>query len=116
DDYLYLQPSRKPFTSAYLGKQLRETGQQVYEHYTPYISRHWCAVARLIQTKIKTGHYDCYVVKNWLDMTRSLPQKDIFNTLKITTESVRTIGLNTPSNSTHIILLRRIVCKNRNKD
>ena len=66
DDYLYLQPSGKPFTSAYLGKQLRETGQQVYEHYTPYISRHWCAVARLIQTKIQTGHYDCYVVKNWL--------------------------------------------------
>lgn len=63
---LYLQPSGKPFTVRYLGKTLRSTGKQIYVNYTPYVSRHWCAVARLIQTKIQTGHYDCYVVKNWL--------------------------------------------------
>ena len=27
--------------------------------------RHWCAVARLIETKIETGDFDCFPVKNW---------------------------------------------------
>jgi integrase len=28
--------------------------------------RHWCAVARLIETKIETGRYDVFTVKYWL--------------------------------------------------
>ena len=63
---LYLQPSGKPFTVRYLGHRLSETGKKVFPNFRPYDARHWCAVARLIQTKVKSGHYDCYTVKNWL--------------------------------------------------
>jgi oxalate decarboxylase/phosphoglucose isomerase-like protein (cupin superfamily) len=28
--------------------------------------RHWCAIARLIETKIETGNFDVFKVKNWL--------------------------------------------------
>lgn len=65
-DTLYLQPSGKPFTIRHLGKNLRKTGKQVYPGFTPYMSRHWCAVARLIQTKVQTGSFDPYVVQKWL--------------------------------------------------
>ena len=65
-DALYLQPSGKPFTPNYLRQRLSTTGKQIFPHFRPYDARHWCAVARLIQTKIQTGRYDCYVVKTWL--------------------------------------------------
>jgi len=32
--------------------------------------RHWCAVARLIKTKIETDNFDCYPVENWLGHER----------------------------------------------
>jgi len=63
---LYLQPSGKPFTVNHLGNRLSKTGKLVFPNFRPYDARHWCAVARLIQTKIQSGHYDCYTVKNWL--------------------------------------------------
>ncbi len=28
--------------------------------------RHWCAIARLIETKIESGSYDKFRIKNWL--------------------------------------------------
>ena len=65
-NYLYLQPNGKPFTVRHLGHRLSETGKQVFQSYRPYDARHWCAIARLIQTKIQTGHYECYTIKNWL--------------------------------------------------
>ena len=63
---LYLQPSGKPFKVRHLGHKLSVTGRKVYPNYRPYDSRHWCAIGRLIKTKIETGRYDCYTVKNWL--------------------------------------------------
>ncbi len=66
DDYLFLQPDGKPFTVRHLGHRLSEQGKRVWPHFTPYVTRHWCAIARLIRTKIKTGTFDCYRVKNWL--------------------------------------------------
>lgn len=63
---LYLQPSGKPFTVNHLGHRLSKTGKKVFPNFRPYDARHWCAVARLIQTKIPAGHYDCYTVKSWL--------------------------------------------------
>jgi integrase len=63
---LYLQPNGRPFTIKYLGKKLRETGKQIYPHYKPYDSRHFCAIARLIKTKLDTGFYDVYHVQKWL--------------------------------------------------
>ncbi len=63
---LYLQPSGKPFTLRYFGHKISETGKMVYPTFRPYDSRHWCAVARLIQTKVETGSFDPYKVQKWL--------------------------------------------------
>jgi len=62
----YLTPNGLPFTPRHLGHQLSETGKQVYPKYQPYVSRHWCAVAMLIRTKLETDHFDVYIVKNHL--------------------------------------------------
>lgn len=65
DDYLFIQPNGKPFTTRYMGKKLSQQGKRVWKHYHPYISRHWSCIARLIEQKINTGTFDCYPVKNW---------------------------------------------------
>ena len=66
---LYLWPSGKPLTVRKLGHKLSQHGKKIYPHFRPYDMRHWCAVSRLIETKIKTGHYEPYSVKNWLGHT-----------------------------------------------
>ena len=38
----------------------------VFPEYYNYTSRHFCAIARLIRTKIQTKHYDAYEVRDWL--------------------------------------------------
>ena len=63
---LYLQPSGKPFTVRHLGHKLSEHGKKIWPEFSPYDMRHWCAIARLIKTKVESKHYDKYVVKNWL--------------------------------------------------
>jgi site-specific recombinase XerD len=65
-DYLYLQPNGKPFTRAYLRKFLCQHVKQVWNYYHPYVMRHWCAVARLIKSKIETKKWDIWDVKEWL--------------------------------------------------
>jgi len=65
-DALYLQPSGKPFTVRHLGHKLSKHGKRIWPYFRPYDMRHWCAVARLIETKIKTGGYDVFTVKYWL--------------------------------------------------
>ena len=65
-DALYLQPSGKPFTNDSLRLKLSEKGKQVWKFYQPYVSRHWNAVAMLIRTKLETGNFDVYTVRNWL--------------------------------------------------
>ena len=65
-DALYLQPSGKPFTVRHLGHKLSEHGKKVWQHYQPYTSRHWNAIAMLIRTKLETGAFEVYTVKNWL--------------------------------------------------
>ena len=65
-DALFLQPSGKPFTVRHLGHKLSEHGKQIWPEFRPYDMRHWCAVARLIQTKIDTGYFDTYQVGDWL--------------------------------------------------
>jgi len=66
DDYLFIQHNGRPFTNKYLGRLLSENGKKVWKHYQPYCMRHWNAIAKLIQTKIKTGSYQPYTVKNWM--------------------------------------------------
>lgn len=65
-DALYLQPNGKPFSVRYLGKQLSEKGKQVWSSYQPYVSRHWCAIALLIRTKIESKHWDTRRVQMYL--------------------------------------------------
>jgi len=63
---LYLWPSGRPVTTRKLGQVLSEYGKKIWKYFTPYDMRHWCTIARLIKTKVETGSYDTYSVKNWL--------------------------------------------------
>ena len=65
-DALYLQSNGRPFNVRHLGHKLSVYGKMVYPNFRPYDMRHWCAVARLIKTKVKTGNYDTYDVMEWL--------------------------------------------------
>ena len=65
-DYLFIQPNGRPFTTRHLGKKLKQQGCKVWKYFQPYCTRHWCAIARLIETKIKTGDFRPYTVRNWL--------------------------------------------------
>ena len=67
---LYLWPSGRPVTVRKLGQKLSKHGKKVWRHFQPYDMRHWCAVARLIKTKIETGNFDIYTVRNWLGHER----------------------------------------------
>jgi len=58
---LFLTTEGKPFTPRYLGKKLREHGKKVWEYYYPYVMRHWCATARMIE-----WDYNINRVSNWL--------------------------------------------------
>ncbi len=65
-DALYLQPSGKPFSNDKLRTKLSRHGKKVWKHFSPYDMRHWCAVARLIKSKVETGNFDVYTVRNFL--------------------------------------------------
>jgi len=69
ENALYLWPSGKPVTVGKLGYKLGHCGRKLCDHFRPYDMRHWCAVSRLIETKIQTGHFEPYTVKNWLGHT-----------------------------------------------
>jgi len=66
---LYLWPSGKPVTVRKLGHKLSEHGKKIWPYFTPYDMRHWCAISRLIETKIETGVYDIVSVQYWLGHT-----------------------------------------------
>jgi site-specific recombinase XerD len=70
EDALFLQSNGKPLTIRHLGHRLSKHGKKIWKEFTPYDMRHWCAVARLIRTKVETGSYDCFTVKNWLGHER----------------------------------------------
>jgi len=70
EDALYLWPTGKPVTVRKLGQKLSKHGKKVWSHFKPYDTRHWCAIARLIETKIQHGSYDTYIVRNWLGHTK----------------------------------------------
>ena len=60
NDALYLQPSGKPFTIRHLGHKLSKHGKKIWKYYQPYDMRHWCAVAKLIKTKIESKYFETY--------------------------------------------------------
>ena len=73
-DYLYLKPNGKPFTPEtlrmYLNRKAQPQIKTIFPEYYNYTSRHFCAIARLIRTKIQTHHYDAYEVRDWLGHTK----------------------------------------------
>ena len=70
-DYLYLQRNGKPFKSTqHLRKYLKNHIGDRYPEFHPYIWRHWCAIARLIRSKIETKHWDIWDVKEWMGHER----------------------------------------------
>lgn len=52
-EYLYLRPDGKPFTDYCLRMRLSRAVKPVWDGYYPYISRHWCAVARLLEWNLQ---------------------------------------------------------------
>ena len=70
-DALYLQPDGKPFTIRHLGHLLSKQGKQIWKDFRPYDMRHWCAVARLIKTKVETKNFDIFQVQKWLGHEQS---------------------------------------------
>jgi len=66
---LYLQPSGKPFHIDHFRGKLSRHGKKIWKPFQPYDMRHWCAIARLIQTKRDTGNFDVFTVQNWLGHT-----------------------------------------------
>ncbi|MEM4259128.1 MAG: site-specific integrase [Candidatus Thermoplasmatota archaeon] len=66
-NFLYLQKNGKPFTSTqHLSSFLKDFIGDSYPGFHPYLWRHWCAIARLIRTKIETNHWDIWDVKDWM--------------------------------------------------
>jgi len=65
-DSLYLWPSGKPMTVRTLGHMLSVYGKKIWPEFRPYDMRHWCAVARLIKTKVETKNFDVFYVQKWL--------------------------------------------------
>lgn len=65
-DYLFLQLNGRPFSVRHLGHKLSEQGKRVWSYFHPYVMRHWCAVAKLIEQKVNIKSFDCIPVKNWL--------------------------------------------------
>jgi len=74
DDYLYLRSDGKPFTKEslrmFLNRKAAPKIKQVFPEYHNYIARDFCAIARLIRTKIQYGSFDEFEVKEWLGHTK----------------------------------------------
>lgn len=66
NDYLYVQKNGRPFSVAYLRKKLVPLVKEVYPYFSLYTMRHWCAIARLIESYIETGNWDKTDVQDWL--------------------------------------------------
>ena len=56
----------KGFTIRNSGNKLSQHSKKIWKLFEPYDMRHWCAVSRLIKTKIETGKFDVFTVQNWL--------------------------------------------------
>jgi len=65
-DTLFLRPDGSPFTDTYLRNKMSKYGKKIWPYFKPYDMRHWCAVARLIRSKVESRYYDTYQVRNWL--------------------------------------------------
>ena len=65
-DYLYIQENGRPWTVAYLRKIIVPMVKRQWSPFSLYTMRHWCAIARLIGTKVETGVFAKQEVKDHL--------------------------------------------------
>jgi integrase len=66
-NFLYLQKNGKPFTSTqHLSAYLKDFVGDKLPGFHPYLWRHWCAIARLIRSKMETKRWDIWDVKEWM--------------------------------------------------
>ena len=66
-DYLFVTPSNgKPFTRRYLGKLQSYYGKKIYPLFHPYMTREWCATAKLIQARLNGSGDPIGDVKDFL--------------------------------------------------
>ena len=73
-DYVYLTPEGKPFAKdslrMFLNRNAAPLIKTVFPKYHNYIARDFCAIARLIRTKIQSKVFDEFEVKEWLGHTK----------------------------------------------
>ena len=67
---LYLQPDGYPLQIQRFRMFMTRKVRSVFPKYQPYVSRHWCAIAKLINTKLETKRFDIYDVGDWLGHTK----------------------------------------------
>lgn len=65
-DELFVREDGRPLNIRSIGHELSRNGKLVWEHYHPYVMRHWAAIARIIDTKIDGGKFDSEVIMDWL--------------------------------------------------
>ena len=63
---LYLRPDGRPIEISQYRMFITRYVRTIFPEYQPYVSRHWCAIGRLIKTKLETKNFDIYDVKDWL--------------------------------------------------
>ena len=73
-DYVYLTPEGKPFAKdslrMFLNRNAAPLIKTVFPKYHNYIARDFCAIARLIRTKIQSKAFDEFEVMEWLGHTK----------------------------------------------
>ena len=74
EDYVYLTPEGKPFAKEslrmFLNRNAAPLIKTVFPKYHNYIARDFCAIARLIRTKIQSKAFDEFEVMEWLGHTK----------------------------------------------
>ena len=68
--FLFIQHTGDPWTTNYLRHWVSDYVKTIFPYFTMYTMRHWCAIARLIQTKVENGTFDVWQVKEWLGHDR----------------------------------------------
>ncbi|UCD13750.1 MAG: site-specific integrase, partial [Thermoplasmatales archaeon] len=68
--YLFITPTGNKWTTDYLRIWLCKYVKPLFPEFSVKTMRTWCAIARLIQTKVETGSFDVYHVKEWLGHDR----------------------------------------------
>lgn len=63
---LYLRPDGRPLEIQPYRMFMTRRVRPVFPEYQPYVSRHWCAIGKLIKSKLEVKKFDIYDVQDWL--------------------------------------------------